>query len=139
MLREPGVRAQPAVPHGAGAHRHPASQAPAGRHRLLLRADEVHHRGQGHAELRRRRRLQREVSERLLCSMFFSFLKCLTSVWIEITNSQRGFMLQRWWGTVGKGAKPVVFLFSERKRLNDIVFEKKPYSLSPFDKADREP
>ena len=35
----------------------------AGRHGLLLRADEVHHRGPGAAELRAEEGLQREVSE----------------------------------------------------------------------------
>ncbi len=61
MLREPRLPAEPAVPHGAAAHRHPAEEASARRHGILLREDEVHHRGQGHAELRGDQGIQREV------------------------------------------------------------------------------
>ena len=62
MLREPRVPEEPAVPHGAAADRHLAEEATSGDDGLLLRADEVHHRGQGSAELRPESRIQRKVT-----------------------------------------------------------------------------
>ena len=58
MLREPGLPKEPALPHRAAAHRHLAEEATSGHDRLLLRADEVHHRGQGTSELRPACRIQ---------------------------------------------------------------------------------
>ena len=45
VLRQPRLREQPAVLHRAQADQHPAAAPAARPHRLLLREDEVHHRG----------------------------------------------------------------------------------------------
>ena len=51
----------PALPHRVRPHRHPAQEAAARRHRLLLREDEVHHRGSRPPELRQEEGVQRKV------------------------------------------------------------------------------
>jgi hypothetical protein len=51
------------VPHGAAADRHPPEEAASGHDGLFLREDEVHHRGQGAAELRAEKGIQREVGQ----------------------------------------------------------------------------
>ena len=45
MLRQPRLREQPAVLHRAQAHQHPAAAPAARTNRVILREDEVHHRG----------------------------------------------------------------------------------------------
>ena len=62
MLRKPGLPEEPTLPHGASAHRHPLEEAASGNDGLLLRADEVHHRGQGTSELRPASWIQRKVT-----------------------------------------------------------------------------
>ena len=52
---------QPAVLDGAAAEGHPAAAAAAGRHRLLLPEDEVHHRGGLPPALCQEHRFQRKV------------------------------------------------------------------------------
>lgn len=62
VLREPGLRLQPAVLHRAQAHQHPAAEAAPRAHRQLLREDEVHHRGGLTSEILQEQCLQRKVS-----------------------------------------------------------------------------
>ena len=62
MLRQPGLRHQPAVLHRAQAHQHPAAAPAARPHRLPLREDEVHHRGGLAPAILQEQCLQREVS-----------------------------------------------------------------------------
>ena len=70
MLRQPRLREQPAVLHRAQAHQHPAAAPAARTHRILLREDEVHHRGGQPPEILQEQRLQRKVRWRLFTGCF---------------------------------------------------------------------
>jgi hypothetical protein len=94
MLRKPGLPEEPALPHSAAADRHPSPEAAAGHDGLLLRTDEVHHRGQGPSELRSAGGVQRKVFlsfEPSYCSLMLTAdglnsMK-ITSLFVMLTNT----------------------------------------------------
>ncbi len=78
MLRIPRLRALPTLSHRLRPHWHPAEEAAARPHRLILRAHAIYHRGQGAPELRQEGGIQREVSPSAIllagpCFPFFPF------------------------------------------------------------------
>ena len=87
VLRESGLPEEPALPHGAAAHRHPPPEAASGHDGLLLRADEVYHRGQGTAELRSAGRIQRKVFYRFISEKNFTCnCNSSTNCWIQFNK-----------------------------------------------------
>ena len=86
VLRGGGVRALAAVPHRVQPHRHPAEEAAARRHRQLLRAHALHHRGPRPTELRQEEGLQREVGARTVQCRCLSVYRCVTR-----TGGGKGF------------------------------------------------
>ena len=86
VLRGGGVRALAAVPHRVQPHRHPVEEAAARRHRQLLRAHALHHRGPRPPELRQEEGLQREVGAPTVQCRCLSVYRCVTR-----TGGGKGF------------------------------------------------
>ena len=86
VLRGGGVRALAAVPHRVQPHRHPPEEAAARRHRQLLRAHALHHRGPRPPELRQEEGLQREVGAPTVQCRCLSVYRCVTR-----TGGGKGF------------------------------------------------